>query len=86
MEFLESNNLNHWQLYTPLLGYFVIYIGIKLRVREVNLEDEERMLRDSSEYKQEAALRKGLSSKIEEITKNGVINCHKRFLLFDSLL
>jgi len=39
MEFLESNNLNHWQLYTPLLGYLIIYVGIKLRVRRVDEDD-----------------------------------------------
>ena len=38
MEFLQSHDLNHWQLYTPLLGWLVIYIGLQLRVTKV--EDE----------------------------------------------
>ncbi len=40
MEFLESNNLNHWQLYTPLLGYLIIYIGLKIRLREVDSDED----------------------------------------------
>ncbi len=39
MEFLESHDFNHWQLWAPLLGGLIFYIG--LRVRVVRVEDEE---------------------------------------------
>jgi len=39
MEFFESHGLNHWQLWTPLIGWFSIYIGLKLRITHV--EDNE---------------------------------------------
>ena len=37
MEFLELQDLNHWQLWTPLIGGLIFYIGLRIRV----LRDEE---------------------------------------------
>ena len=39
MGFLQSNDINHWQLWTPLIGGLIFYIG--LRVRVVKVEEEE---------------------------------------------
>ncbi len=39
MEFLQSADLNYWQLWTPLIGGFVICLGLNLRV--VKVQDDE---------------------------------------------
>ncbi len=39
MEFFQSHDLNQWQLWAPLIGGIFIWIGLNLRV--VNLEDED---------------------------------------------
>ena len=39
MGFTEVPDLHHWQLWTPLIGGLILYIG--LRVRVVRVEDEE---------------------------------------------
>lgn len=39
MGFLEVHDVNYWQLWTPLIGGIILYIG--LRVRVVRVEDEE---------------------------------------------
>ncbi len=40
MDFFESHDLNQWQLYTPFIGWLVIYIGLQLRITPVDDEDE----------------------------------------------
>ena len=39
MEFLQMHDINQLQLWTPVIGGIVIWIGLNLRV--VNLEDED---------------------------------------------
>ena len=39
MGFLESYDLNHWQLWTPLIGGAILYIG--LRIRLIRVDDDE---------------------------------------------
>ena len=39
MEFIESHSLNHWQIWTPLIGWLIIYIGLNIRITK--LEDNE---------------------------------------------
>ena len=40
MEFLESNNLNHWQLWTPLIGGILLYIGLRIKVTEIDPDED----------------------------------------------
>ena len=30
------DDLNHWQLWTPILGWAILYIGLRIRVTEVD--------------------------------------------------
>ncbi len=39
MEFLQSDDFNQWQLWSPLIGSIIIWIGLNFRV--VNVEDED---------------------------------------------
>ena len=39
MGLLQSQDLTHWQLWAPLIGGLILYIG--LRVRVVKVEEEE---------------------------------------------
>jgi len=36
MEFFQSHNLNHWALWTPLFGGILLYIGLNLKITEVD--------------------------------------------------
>ncbi len=39
MEFLQSHDLNHWQLWTPVIGGIVLYVGLNIRIRRVEQEE-----------------------------------------------
>ena len=39
MEFFQVQNINHWQLWTPLIGGIIIYVGLNIRIISVD-EDE----------------------------------------------
>ncbi|KGG14144.1 hypothetical protein EV05_0033 [Prochlorococcus sp. MIT 0601] len=39
MDFLGSDNLNHWQLWSPLIGWIIIYVGLSIRITETKKED-----------------------------------------------
>ena len=36
MEFIESHDLNQWALWTPLIGGILLYIGLNLKITEVD--------------------------------------------------
>ncbi|KGG10304.1 hypothetical protein EV11_0132 [Prochlorococcus sp. SS52] len=39
MGFLETPHVNNWSLWTPLIGWFFIYIGLQLRITQVEKEE-----------------------------------------------
>ena len=36
MEFIQSHNLNHWGLWTPIIGGILLYIGLNIKITEVD--------------------------------------------------
>ena len=36
MEFLQSHDLNQWGLWTPLIGGILLYVGLNLKITEVD--------------------------------------------------
>ncbi len=36
MEFLQSHDLNQFRLWTPLIGGALLYIGLNIKITEVN--------------------------------------------------
>jgi len=39
MEFLQSHNLNHWGLWSPIIGAILLYVGLRIKVTEVDPDD-----------------------------------------------
>ncbi len=36
MEFLQIHDLNHWRLWTPLFGSILLYVGLNMKITEVD--------------------------------------------------
>ncbi len=36
MEFLQSHDLNHLGLWTPLIGGILLYVGLNIKITEVD--------------------------------------------------
>ena len=36
MEFLQSHDLNQWGLWSPIIGGILLYVGLNIRVTEVD--------------------------------------------------
>ena len=39
MEFFQTHELSNWKLWSPLIGGVIIYIGLNIRVVEINEEE-----------------------------------------------
>ena len=39
MEFFQSNNLNHLGLWTPIIGGILLYVGLNIKVTEIDNKD-----------------------------------------------
>ena len=39
MEFFHSHELSQWKLWAPLIGGVILYIGLNIRVVEINDEE-----------------------------------------------
>ena len=36
MEFLQTHDLNHWGVLSPIIGGILLYIGLNIKVTEVD--------------------------------------------------
>ena len=51
MEFLQSHDLNQLGLWTPLIGGILLYVGLNLKVTEVDPMSNQYMKNESSDKK-----------------------------------
>ena len=40
MEFFQSHDLNQLSLWTPLIGGILLYVGLNIKITEVNSNEE----------------------------------------------
>tara|TARA_Y100001968_G_scaffold82643_1_gene73675 strand:- start:3370 stop:3498 length:129 start_codon:yes stop_codon:yes gene_type:complete len=42
MELSQYNNLNYWGIWLPIIGGILLYVGLNLKVTEIDPNDEKR--------------------------------------------
>ena len=41
MEFLQSHDLTQWSLWSPIVGGILLYIGLNIKVTEIDVDPNE---------------------------------------------